>query len=188
MGMVACVLPAVSFRFSPTAVNPHKKGRRAPPLTISTNHSNVDPVHLRDLLHASGHSCHRFPNLGADGRPEPVDLGKLRTALAHSSVVVSVFCRSSFPGDDHGGGGISGFAGWEGLFERPVPVPGRDSRLVGFGRAVTDGGLTASIHDVAVIPSLQRLGIGRKIMQRIIRVLTSRGIYDISALCSKEER
>lgn len=63
-----------------------------------------------------------------------------------------------------------------------------NGQLVGFGRAVSDNGLTASIYDVAVIPSLRRLGIGSMIVKRIIRVLTNKGIYDIAALCSEEER
>lgn len=60
--------------------------------------------------------------------------------------------------------------------------------LVGFGRAVSDYGLTAAIYDVMVLPPLQGMGIGQKIVKRILRVLTSRGIYDISTLCSGEER
>lgn len=63
-----------------------------------------------------------------------------------------------------------------------------EQRLVGFGRAVSDVGLTASVHDVVVHPSLQRRGIGRKILEKITRVLHSRGIYDISALCTGKER
>ncbi|RZS14797.1 hypothetical protein BHM03_00046539 [Ensete ventricosum] len=39
-----------------------------------------------------------------------------------------------------------------------------------------------------VIPSLQGQGIGRKIVERITRIITGRGIYDISALCSENER
>lgn len=35
---------------------------------------------------------------------------------------------------------------------------------------------------------MRGMGIGRMIVQRIIRVMTSRGIYDIAALCSEEER
>ncbi|KAK9284013.1 hypothetical protein L1049_012272 [Liquidambar formosana] len=39
-----------------------------------------------------------------------------------------------------------------------------------------------------VIPSLRGMGIGRMIVNRIIRMLTSREIYDIAALCSENER
>lgn len=36
------------------------------------------------------------------------------------------------------------------LLQRSVPALAQDRQLVGFGRAVSDGGLTASIHDVVV--------------------------------------
>ncbi|MQL78386.1 hypothetical protein Taro_010823 [Colocasia esculenta] len=183
------LLPAAAAsRFSPAPLNPQGKCRRPPPLTISTSSSHHDPARIRDLLHAAGHSCHRFPDRGPDGRPEPVDLDKLRTALLHSAVVVSVFCRSRILREDRGQGRMPALLGLEELFERAAPVPGEDLQLVGFGRAVTDGGMTASIYDVAVIPSLQRLGIGRKIVRKIVRFLTNRGVYDISALCTEEER
>jgi len=42
--------------------------------------------------------------------------------------------------------------------------------------------------DFQVHPSLQRRGIGQKIVDKITRVLHSRGIYDISALCTEKER
>ncbi|KAK1570434.1 hypothetical protein Q3G72_001820 [Acer saccharum] len=73
-------------------------------------------------------------------------------------------------------------------FPRLMPVSPSNGKLVGFGRAVSDVGLTASIYDVVVIPSLRRLGIGQMIVRRIVRMLTSRDIYDISALCSEDER
>lgn len=68
------------------------------------------------------------------------------------------------------------------------PVGPSNGDMVGFGRAVSDLGLTASIYDVMVAPSLRGLGIGKMIVQRIIRMLTSRDIYDIAALCSENER
>ncbi|KAG1365604.1 putative acetyltransferase NSI [Cocos nucifera] len=178
-------ISSASLHFSPNPQTP-KMRRKPPPISISTNPSLVDPLQLQDLLRSANFSCHRFPALAADGRAEPVDPGKLQIALAHSFLVVSVFCRPKYLVEDDKNeiwrAGIANF------FERALPVPKSDSRLVGFGRAVSDGGLTASIHDIVVIPSLQRRGIGRKIVQRIIRILTSRGIYDISALCTEKER
>lgn len=99
--------------------------------------------------------------------------------------MVSVFAQI-----DSGDGGRSERDKW--LFERmlraPVRVAPGNGDLVGFGRAVSDLGLTASIYDVMVIPSLRRMGIGRMIVQRLIRRLYNKGIYDISALCSEEEQ
>ncbi|KAL5711560.1 hypothetical protein ACHQM5_021997 [Ranunculus cassubicifolius] len=143
--------------------SPHRS--KPPPVIISTNPSHINLLQLTDLFTSANLSCHRFPNLdpSSTGRVEPVDTNKLRLALSHSSVLVSVF-QSQFS------------------------LQWNRQQLVGFGRAVSDDGLTASIHDVVVLPSLQGLGIGRRIVNRIVRVLTSRGIYDISALCSNKER
>ncbi|KAA8539724.1 hypothetical protein F0562_026416 [Nyssa sinensis] len=172
-----------------------------PPIFISTNPAYVNPHHLRDLCAASNHSCHRFPNFDSDGRVEPVDVDKLRIALSHSSVMVSVFSKpevisyyssssSNFPKTSSSSppesSKLMGVGGdW---FQRVMPVTPSNGQLVGFGRAVSDSGLTASIYDVMVIPSLRGMGIGQMIVKRIIRVLTSRGIYDIAALCTDKER
>ncbi|RWW19495.1 hypothetical protein GW17_00016446 [Ensete ventricosum] len=140
-----------SYSLNPS-LNPQPKARKPPPpITISTNPSHVDPFQLRALLAAANHSCHRFPALAPDGRAESADPEKLRVALRHSSVVVSVFCRSKFLAEDgcgEGGYDVSPFT-FEKLFRRVMPAE-RDRPLVGFGRAVSDGGLTASIHDVVV--------------------------------------
>ncbi|XP_057980142.1 GCN5-related N-acetyltransferase 3, chloroplastic [Malania oleifera] len=156
--------------------------RRPPHVHISTNPSHVSPTELRDLFSCCNLSCHRFPNLDADGRVEPLDLQKLRIALSHSTVVVSVFCKPQGlkppPSSDF----------LDALRDTLMPVTPFNGQLVGFGRAVSDNGLTASIYDVMVDPSLRKVGIGRKIVRRIIRMLTSKGVYDIAALCSKEER
>ncbi|XP_073100566.1 GCN5-related N-acetyltransferase 3, chloroplastic-like isoform X3 [Elaeis guineensis] len=202
-------ISSASLHFSPNPTTP-KMRRKPPPISISTNPSHVDPLQLQDLLRSANFSCHRFPALAADGRAEPVDTGKLQIALAHSFVVVSVFCRPKYLVEDDKNEILR--AGIANFFERALPVPESDSRLVGFGRAVSDGGLTASIHDIVrpawkaltlllplpriskfkhvfqVIPSLQRRGIGQKIVERIIRILTSKGIYDICALCTEKER
>ncbi|XP_078437178.1 acyl-CoA N-acyltransferases (NAT) superfamily protein [Wolffia australiana] len=186
--MASPPIAASLVRLSTTPLNPRRKNGRAPPITISTSPSHVDVLHLRELLHAAGHSCYRLPSTGSDGRPKLVALEKLQRAVEHSPVVVSVFCKRDFLIGDQGLEEDPGFTGFEQMFERVVSVPCPSSKLVGFGRAVSDGALTASIHDVVVMPSLQRLGIGRKIVQRLVRILTSKDIYDISALCSAEER
>ncbi|CAM0950443.1 unnamed protein product [Alopecurus aequalis] len=177
--------------FSSPTPNPFSPNRRVarsrlrlPPISISMDPALVDPAHLQALMLACAHSCAiRLPAPDAAARPEPVDIRKLRTAVAHSFLVVSVFCGARFLEDDDGGDERR-FLGLEldlGLGRRG------EQRLVGFGRAVSDMGLTASVHDV-VHPSLQGRGIGRKILEKITRVLHSRGIYDISALCTGKER
>jgi len=41
-------------------------------------------------------------------------------------------------------------------------------RLVGFGRAISDGVYQAAIYDCAVLPEFQRMGIGTTIMKNIL--------------------
>ena len=43
----------------------------------------------------------------------------------------------------------------------------RDSQLIGFGRAISDGEYQAAIYDVAVHPEAQGTGIGKKIIEKI---------------------
>lgn len=123
-----------------------------PPIFISTNPNDVNPIHVRDLYSVCNHSCHRFPKLNSEGRVEPVDIDKLRKALLHSYVVVSVFTRPEFVSDlapgRVSGWGVTGIGGdWIG---KVVPVTPGNGELVGFGRAVSDSGLTAAIYDVMV--------------------------------------
>lgn len=146
---------AISYAsLSPIKPNPKSKTKtkpklKPPPLSISTNRSSVDPVQVQHLFASCAHSCHRFPRTGPDGRTELVDLRKLRLALAHSYVVVSVFCKARFlEGEqERQDSGALGY-GLGDLFGDS------DQRLVGFGRAVSDCGLTASIHDVVVKSSI----------------------------------
>ncbi|WCJ39216.1 Acyl-CoA N-acyltransferases (NAT) superfamily protein [Euphorbia peplus] len=149
------------------------------PILISTNPNLINPQTLKDLYSNCNHSADRN---GSKGVEEAVDLKKLRVALSHSSILVSVFCNLR---DRDGEGGERGLGD---LVRTMMPmVSPSDGELVGFGRAVSDFGLTAAIYDVMVIPSLQRMGIGKMIVNRMIRILTSRDIYDISALCSINE-
>lgn len=39
--------------------------------------------------------------------------------------------------------------------------------LAGFARAIGDGALVATVHDVVVLPELQGLGLGRKLLAKI---------------------
>lgn len=115
-----------------------------PPLFISTNPSHIN---LHELAHIYT-SCHRFPNVGPDGCVHPVDIHKLRIALSHSFVVVSVFCRPEDIGDPT----PKSFPmmGLPDILRRTIPVTPSNGQLVGFGRAVSDQGLTASLHDLMV--------------------------------------
>jgi ribosomal protein S18 acetylase RimI-like enzyme len=47
----------------------------------------------------------------------------------------------------------------------------RGEHLIGFGRAISDGAYQAAVYDVAVVPEFQRQGIGKTIMENILRLL-----------------
>ncbi|XP_068669343.1 GCN5-related N-acetyltransferase 3, chloroplastic-like [Aristolochia californica] len=175
--------PTLSLNFPPSS---YSKKQNPPPIFISTNASHISLLHLQRLYQSVNLSPERFPRLNENGCVEPVNLDKLRIAVSNSSVVVSVFCKRDFSEGD-GGKRLEEF-GLSGLIESAMPVSETNGELVGFGRAVSDNALTASIYDVMVIPQLQRIGIGRRIVNRIIRVLTNGGVYDISAICSEQER
>ncbi|GLT94589.1 hypothetical protein SLE2022_123210 [Rubroshorea leprosula] len=165
------------------------------PIYISTHLSDINLEELRELYGNCSHSCHRFPRVDPHtGRvDEVIDITKLRIALSHSSVLLSIFCNpqhvnltQTANSEKQKQKQVKGFV--RGFLETVLPVTPYSGQLVGFGRAVSDFGLTASIYDVMVIPSLQGIGIGRIIVEKIVRILTARGIYDIAALCSEKER
>ena len=43
-----------------------------------------------------------------------------------------------------------------------------DDRLIGFGRAISDGAYQAAIYDCAVLPEFQGKGIGKTVMDNIL--------------------
>jgi GNAT superfamily N-acetyltransferase len=61
-----------------------------------------------------------------------------------------------------------------------------DGRLIGFGRAISDGVYQAAIYDVAVIPEFQKKGIGTKITKSILDALSQCNII-LYASPGKEE-
>ncbi|PRW59231.1 acetyltransferase NSI [Chlorella sorokiniana] len=60
--------------------------------------------------------------------------------------------------------------------------------LVGFARAVGDAALVATLHDVAVLPELQGLGLGRSLLVRLLRQLDASGIVDVGLLAPDASR
>ncbi|GMH39676.1 hypothetical protein BSKO_07574 [Bryopsis sp. KO-2023] len=53
-------------------------------------------------------------------------------------------------------------------------------QLLGFARAMSDGVISASIWDVAVLPAWQRSGLGRGLMERVLVKLRKDNISNIS--------
>ncbi|KAL0727458.1 hypothetical protein Bca4012_023551 [Brassica carinata] len=185
---------------------------RSIPVFISTLKKDINLEELRRLYSRCDHSCNRFSKNGGIVE-KTVDMKKLRTAISRSDVVVSVFCKphhavlvedSTSDKDDDDAPVLyleeeslspsdlrkqnKDESSLGDMFQDVLPLTPSNGQLVGFGRAYSDYGLTASIHDLVVLPSLQRMGIGKLIVNRITRLLTSRDIYDIAALCLEHER
>lgn len=47
-----------------------------------------------------------------------------------------------------------------------------EGKLIGFGRAISDGVYQAAVYDVAIVPEFQSKGIGRAIMTHILSRLS----------------
>lgn len=62
----------------------------------------------------------------------------------------------------------------------------RGSRLIGFGRAISDGAYQAAVYDVAVLPDSQRKGIGKTILNHILQRLPQCNVI-LYAAPGKEE-
>ncbi len=62
------------------------------------------------------------------------------------------------------------------------------TRLVGFGRVVTDFVLHAMIFDMIVLPEYQRRGIGTMILKALVSKCNERGIRDIQLFCARGKR
>jgi len=57
-----------------------------------------------------------------------------------------------------------------------------DGKLVGFGRAISDGVYQAAVYDMAVIPDYQRQGIGTIIMENILKKISDCNIILYAAI------
>jgi ribosomal protein S18 acetylase RimI-like enzyme len=62
----------------------------------------------------------------------------------------------------------------------------KDSQLIGFGRAISDGAYQAAVYDVAVVPEFQKMGIGGIIMEKILERLSGCNVI-LYARPGKEE-
>lgn len=110
------------------------------PVFISTKRSQINPDDLHRLYRTCDLSGHRFP-----ASDDIAEAQKLRIALSRSAFVVSVFCKPARYAE-------SSVRKPESLLQRVVePLSPYNGELVGFGRAVSDMALTASIYDVMVI-------------------------------------
>lgn len=130
---------------------------------------------------------------GAGSRRQLVDPARLGGAMRRSLVCVAAFAEEQhLPQHQH--------LAARGLASAPEPSQQQQARqrerlaggwsrprrtrrvLVGFARAVGDATLVATVHDVAVLPELQGLGLGRQLLDRLTRQLDMLGIIDVGLL------
>jgi len=61
-----------------------------------------------------------------------------------------------------------------------------DGKMIGFGRAISDGQYQSAIYDVVVLPEFQNKGVGKTIMNAILEKLPKISISLIYAAPGKE--
>lgn len=130
----------------------------APGFRISTDASEVHPAQVNALWMSS---------FGWD----PQDEGKVRTMLAHSMVVVSLW-------DDEGVTTEAGEARGKG-----------ESRLVGFARCISDGVFVAMVcDDGCVDPALQERGLGTVLLRTLVKEARRAGVSSVAVFPSREQQ
>jgi GNAT superfamily N-acetyltransferase len=61
-------------------------------------------------------------------------------------------------------------------------------RLIGFGRIMSDGILHAMIYEMIVYPDYQGKGIGREILNKLLKKCFENNIRDIQLFCAKGKK
>lgn len=102
---------------------------------------------------------------------QPICRDRMERALAYSDVVVVAYEEGLSP-----------------LWRIHSMMTGKVSRVVGFGRAVSDGALVATLHDIMVHPEYRRQGIGTKVVQLLTRNLDTRlDVIDVGVVVKGDE-
>ena len=96
-------------------------------------------------------------------------LNKVEAALANSFLVATLSLEDAdAPMPSTSGGGGSGTSGSAG------------GRLVGLARCTSDGAFNATIWDVLVDPRVQGQGLGKAMVEQMVRTLLRREITNIT--------
>lgn len=180
---VACFAPGQAFHRAPG----HSGGS-------SSSSGNVRSRTHSSSLHPSSSSSNSSAPGSSSGRSRPsaaaIDPARLRSALHYSLFCVAAYTdEAHLPPHQHlgarrllppeaqaeydaaqaaaaaGQAAPAAAAAKRGRWGWPPRRRGRRV-LVGFARAVSDAALVATLHDVAVLPELQGLGLGRALLTR----------------------
>ncbi|CAL9079309.1 Acetyltransferase (GNAT) family [Musa troglodytarum] len=150
--------------------------RQLPPTSF---HSSKTPTRPRSLLLPVASAAFTV----SDGELETRGFRVRRSTDGLDVAALNdVFTRVGFPRRDpdrlrraldHGGGGAV-------VWVEEAKRGGRPGKPVAFARATGDGVFNAVVWDVVVEPSLQGMGLGRAVMERIVAELRRKGVSNIA--------
>ena len=106
-------------------------------------------------------------------------VSKVQAALENSFCVASLRLEIAETGGSGGGGGGGG--GMPGVSYADASTPeGTSRRLVGLARATSDHAFNATIWDVVVDTEFQGQGLGKALVEQMVRTLLARDIGNIT--------
>ena len=107
-------------------------------------------------------------------------VSKVQAALENSFCVASLHLEIAETGKSGGGGGGGG-GGMPGVSYADASTPeGTSRRLVGLARATSDHAFNATIWDVVVDTEFQGQGLGKALVEQMVRTLLARDIGNIT--------
>ena len=107
-------------------------------------------------------------------------VSKVQAALENSFCVASLRLEIAETGGSGGGGGGGG-GGMPGVSYADASTPeGTSRRLVGLARATSDHAFNATIWDVVVDTEFQGQGLGKALVEQMVRTLLARDIGNIT--------
>ena len=108
-------------------------------------------------------------------------VSKVQAALENSFCVASLHLEIAETGKSGGGGGGGGGGGMPGVSYADASTPeGTSRRLVGLARATSDHAFNATIWDVVVDTEFQGQGLGKALVEQMVRTLLARDIGNIT--------
>ena len=114
-------------------------------------------------------------------------VSKVQAALENSFCVASLRLEIAETGGSGGGGGGGGGGGMPGVSYADASTPeGTSRRLVGLARATSDHAFNATIWDVVVDTEFQGQGLGKALVEQMVRTLLARDIGNITLFADNE--
>ena len=114
-------------------------------------------------------------------------VSKVQAALENSFCVASLHLEIAETGKSGGGGGGGGGGGMPGVSYADASTPeGTSRRLVGLARATSDHAFNATIWDVVVDTEFQGQGLGKALVEQMVRTLLARDIGNITVFADNK--